>query len=197
MLRASIFQKNILKNNDYSEFVLNIENSLVDINNNSLKIYNEEKLILNSSLLQKEVDFHTTTFHGQFQDGTLFRVIRPNDIPLENIKSEYNCVSAFSMASIEPDGYAIHFILTDKNDIRNNSVVEKGNEEQIQRLLEGCILALQNKLYSNFVDYSKRILGIINNVNELHTYEYGTQILLLMTENIDLYSHNEKIKITS
>lgn len=194
-LRASIFQKNILKNNDYSQFVLNIENSLVEINNCSIKIYNEEILILNSSLLQKEVDFNTTTFHGQFQDGTLFRVIRPNDIPLANIKSKYNCVSSFTMASIEPDGYAIHFILTDINDIRNHSVVEKGKEEQIQRLLEGCILALQNKLFSNFIDYSKRILAIVNNVNELHKYEYGTQILLLMNENIELFSDNEKVKI--
>ena len=52
ILRASIFQKNVLKNNNYSQFVLNIENSLVDINNDSLKIYNDEKLILNSSLLK-------------------------------------------------------------------------------------------------------------------------------------------------
>ena len=198
MLRANIFQKNILKSNKHTTLIESIENLLVDINNNSLKVYdNQEQLILNSTLIKIEEDFHTTTFHGQFQDGTLFRIIRPNEISLENIKKEFNCISAFSIASIEQDGYAIHFILTDRNEIKNNSVVEKGKEEQIERLIEGCILALENKLYTNFVDYSKRILALIININEFQKYEYGNQILLLMTENIELYSENEKVKILS
>lgn len=195
MLRASIFQKNILNSNKFSDFVQSFESNLVHIDSSSLKVYNDEQLLFQSSLTQKDADFHTTTFHGQFEDGTRFRIIRPNEVPLINIKNQYNCVSAFSMASIEQDGYAIHFILTEKNDIRNNSVVEKGKDEQIGRLLEGCILALQSEMYDRVIDFSKRILNIIDNANMLHNYQYGSQILTIMEENLNLFSESERIKI--
>ena len=171
MLRASIFQKNILSKSDKSEFAERFQNCLVEIDDESITVYENEKIILKSQLSKFEDEFHTTRYKGKFNDNEPFRIIRPKDFALENVKAEHKCISAFSIASINPDGFAIHFILTDKNDIRNTNSIEKGNEEQIQRLIEGCILALQNELYQNFVDYSKRLLNLIKTGSELLNYQ--------------------------
>lgn len=198
MLRASIFQKNILNENPKSRLVENFNNNLVEIDNSNLKILNNEKIILLNSPLKKiEEDFNTTTYIGKFSDDENFRVIRPNDIPLANLKEEFNCVSAFSIASINPDGYAIHFILTEVSDVReiqNNNSAEK---EQIQRLLEGSVLALQNKLHQNFIDYTKRLINLVDQIDELNEYEYGSDIIQIMKDNDQIYSQNEKSKIYS
>ena len=195
MLRASIFQKNILSKSDKSEFAESFQNCLVEIDENNITIYDDEKIILKSQLSKFEDEFHTTSYKGKFNDNEQFRIIRPKDFALENVKAEHKCISAFSIASINPDGFAIHFILTEKNDIRNNNSIEKGNEEQIQRLIEGCILALQNELYQNFVDYSKRLLNLIKTGSELLNYQYGDGILQVMKNNDELYTFSEKVKI--
>lgn len=195
MLRASIFQKNILSKSDKSEFAERFQNCLVEIDDESIIVYENEKIILKSQLSKFEDEFHTTSYKGKFNDDEPFRIIRPKDFALENVKAEHKCISAFSIASINPDGFAIHFILTDKNDIRNTNSIEKGNEEQIQRLIEGCILALQNELYQNFVDYSKRLLNLIKTGSELLNYQYGDGILQVMKNNDELYTFSEKVKI--
>ncbi len=195
MLRASIFQKNILSKSDKSEFAERFQNCLVEIDDESIIVYENEKIILKSQLSKFEDEFHTTSYKGKFNDDEPFRIIRPKDFALENVKAEHKCISAFSIASINPDGFAIHFILTDKNDIRNTNSIEKGNEEQIQRLIEGCILALQNELYQNFVDYSKRLLNLIKTGSELLNYQYGDGILQVMKNNEELYTFSEKVKI--
>ncbi len=195
MLRASIFQKNILSKSDKSEFAERFQNCLVEIDDESITVYENDKIILKSQLSKFEDEFHTTSYKGKFNDNEPFRIIRPKDFALENVKAEHKCISAFSIASINPDGFAIHFILTEKNDIRNNNSIEKGNEEQIQRLIEGCILALQNELYQNFVDYSKRLLNLIKTGSELLNYQYGDGILQVMKNNDELYTFNEKVKI--
>lgn len=195
MFRASIFQKNILSKSDKSDFVESFQNCLVDIDESRLNIYNEETIILKSELTKIEDDVHTITYKGNYKDNEAFRVIRPKDIALENVKKQHSCISAFSIASISPSGYAIHFILTEKDDIRNINSVEKGYEEQIQRLIEGCILALQNELYQNFVDYSKRLLNLIKTGSELLNYQHGDGILLVMKNNDEQYTSDEKIKI--
>ncbi len=195
MLRASIFQKNILSKSDKSEFAERFQNCLVEIDDESITVYENDKIILKSQLSKFEDEFHTTSYKGKFNDNEPFRIIRPKDFALENVKAEHKCISAFSIASINPDGFAIHFILTEKNDIRNNNSIEKGNEEQIQRLIKGCILALQNELYQNFVDYSKRLLNLIKTGSELLNYQYGDGILQVMKNNDELYTFSEKVKI--
>jgi hypothetical protein len=195
MLRASIFQKNILSKSNESDFAESFQNCLVDIDENVLIVYNEENMILKSELTKIEDDFHTITYTGNYKDNEAFRVIRPKDMALENVKKQHSCLSAFSIASISPSGYAIHFILTEKNDVRNTNSVEKGFEEQIQRLMDGCTLALQNELYQNFVDYSKRLLNLIKTGSELLNYQYGDGILLVMKNNDEQYTSDEKIKI--
>ena len=195
MLWASILQKKILSKSDKSEFAERFQNCLVEIDDESITVYENDKIILKSQLSKFEDEFHTTSYKGKFNDNEPFRIIRPKDFALENVKAEHKCISAFSIASINPDGFAIHFILTEKNDIRNNNSIEKGNEEQIQRLIEGCILALQNELYQNFVDYSKRLLNLIKTGSELLNYQYGDGILQVMKNNDELYTFNEKVKI--
>lgn len=195
MLRASIFQKNILSTSDKSEFAEGFQNCLVEIDDKNIVVYENEKIILKSQLFKFEDEFHTTTYKGRFEDNEPFRIIRPKDFALENIKKEHNCISAFSIASINPDGFAIHFILTNKDDIRNTKSIDKGNNEQIERLIEGCILALQNELYQNFVDYSKRILTIINKGSDLIQYKNGGEILRIMRNNDELYTFIENSKI--
>ena len=195
MLRASIFQKNILSKSDKSEFAERFQNCLVEIDDENIIVYENEKIILKSQLSKFEDEFHTTSYKGKFNDNEPFRIIRPKDFALENVKNEHNCISAFSIASINPDGFAIHFILTKKDDIRNTKSTDKGNEEQIQRLIDGCILALQNELYQNFVDYSKRILNLINEGSDLLKYQNGDGILQVMRNNDELYTIGEKAKI--
>ena len=195
MLRASIFQKNILSKSDKSEFAERFQNCLVEIDDESITVYENDKIILKSQLSKFEDEFHTTSYKGKFNDNEPFRIIRPKDFALENVKNEHNCISAFSIASINPDGFAIHFILTKKDDIRNTKSTDKGNEEQIQRLIDGCILALQNELYQNFVDYSKRILNLINEGSDLLKYQNGDGILQVMRNNDELYTIGEKAKI--
>lgn len=196
MLRASIFQKNILKGNSKSSLVESFNNKLVEINELNLKVLNKEKIVLlNSSLKKIEEDFNTTTYIGEFSVNEQFRVIRPNDIPLANLKKEFDCVSAFSIASVNPDGYAIHFILTEINDIREMQNNKSGEKEQIQRLLEGSVLALQNKLHQNFIDYTKRLINLVDHIEELNQYKYGSEIIQIMKNNDQIYSITEKLKI--
>jgi hypothetical protein len=195
MLRASIFQKNILSKSDKSELAESFQNCLVEIDEGNIIVYKNEKVILKSQLLKYEDELHTISYKGKFNDNEPFRIIRPKDFALENVKNEHNCISAFSIASVNPDGFAIHFILTKKDDIRNTKSTDKGNDEQIQRLIEGCILALQNELYQNFVDYSKRILNLINEGSVLLKYQNGDGILQVMRNNDELYTIEEKAKI--
>ena len=195
MLRASIFQKNILSKSDKSELAESFQNCLVEIDEENITIYQDENIILKSQLSKFEDEFHTTSYKGKFNNNEPFRIIRPKEIALANVKSQHNCVSAFSIGSLNPDGYAIHFILTEKNDIRNTNTIEKGTDEQIQRLIEGCILALQNELYENFVEYSKRLLNLIKSGSELLNYQNGDGILQVMRNNDVLYTFDEKTKI--
>ncbi|MFZ3575825.1 hypothetical protein [Tenacibaculum finnmarkense] len=194
MLRASIFQKNILSKSDKSKFVQSFENCLVEIDEENIIVYDSEKIILKSQLLKFEDEFQTTSYKGKFNDNEVFRIIRPKEFALSNIKAKHNCISVFSIASINPDGFAIHFILTEKNDIRNTNSIDKGKEEQIQKIIEGCILALQNELYQNFIDYSKRLLNLIETASELLNYQHGDRILQIMKNNDDLYTIDEKAK---
>jgi hypothetical protein len=196
MLRASIFQKNILEKSEKSDLAESFNNCLVDINEQQIKIYKNNELILQSNLKKTESDFNTSSYSGFFLDGESFRIIRPNKIPLDNLKTEFNCISAFSIASINPDGYAIHFILTEKDDIRKSESQDKGTQEQIQKLLEACVLSLQNKLHQNFIDYSKRILNLISEGENLKSYKFGNEILEIMRNNKDIYTASEIIKIS-
>jgi len=195
MLKAKIFQTNVLRQSDEVLTVKEIEGQLVELNTKQLKISFQNGKISTYDLEFFEKDFNTETYVGKFENNIKFRLIRPNDFALENLKSEYECDSAFSIASINPDGYAIHFLLLKvKGDIEID-VVEKGNNEQLERLISGSIMAMQVGLHQNFLDYTKRILNLINDITSLLEFENGETLIQIMRQNINLYDSEEKKKI--
>lgn len=196
MYKASIFQKNITRNSSESEKAIGFENCEIDISKEHLKITNNGTEILNSVLKFHEEDFSTISYLAKFNNGVDFRVIRPTDLSLANIKNRFDCETAFSVASIDPSGYAVHFILTKSNQNPNiGNVVEKGKKEQVQRLIDGSIMALQANLQNNFIDFSKRILSLVSDTNELSEYNNADQIIEVMKGNRHIYTESENQQI--
>lgn len=197
MYKASIFQKNITRNSTESEKAIGFENCEVDISNKHLRINKNGIELLNSELKLIEEDFSTISYLGKYSNGIEFRVIRPTDSSLANLKNRFDCETAFSIASIDPSGYAVHFILTRSNQNPNiGNVVEKGKKEQVQRLIDGSIMALQANLQSNFIDFSKRLLSLVLDTNELSEYNNADQIIEAMKGNRHIYTEleNQQIK---
>lgn len=196
MYKASIFQKNITRNSSESEKAMSFENCDVEISNNHLRITNNGTELLKSELKLLEEDFSTISYLGKYDNGAEFRIIRPTYTSLANLKNRYNCETAFSVASVDPSSYAVHFILS-KSDQNPNvgKVVEKGKKEQVQRLIDGSIMALQANLQSNFIDFSKRILSLITDTNELSNYNNSEQIVEVMKGNRHIYTELENKQI--
>ncbi|WP_282074087.1 hypothetical protein [Polaribacter atrinae] len=196
MYKASIFQKNITRNSTESEKALGFENCEVDISNKHLRITSNGTELLNSELKLLEEDFSTISYLGKYENGIEFRVIRPTDLSLSNLKNRFDCETAFSIASVDPSGYAVHFILSKSNQKPNiGKAVEKGKTEQIQRLVDGSNMALQSNLQSNFIDYSKRILSLVSDTNELSKYDNADQIIEIMKGNRHIYTEIENKQI--
>lgn len=153
--------------------------------------------MLNTELKLLEEDFSTISYLGKYSNGVEFRVIRPTELSLENLKNRFDCETAFSVASVDPSGYAVHFILSKSNQNPNvGKVVEKGKKEQIQKLIDGSIMALQANLQSSFIDFSKQILSLISDTNELSEYNNADQIVEVMKGNRHIYTEleNQQIK---
>tara|TARA_R110002051_G_scaffold325519_1_gene428464 strand:- start:2384 stop:2977 length:594 start_codon:yes stop_codon:yes gene_type:complete len=196
MYKASIFQKNITRNSTESEKAIGFENCVVDISNKHLRITNNGTELLNSELKLLEEDFSTISYLGKYENGIEFRVIRPTDLSLANLKNRFDCETAFSIASVDPSGYAVHFILSKSNQKPNiGNVIEKGKTEQIQRLVDGSNMALQANLQSNFIDFSKRILSLVSDTNELSEYDNADQIIEVMKGNRHIYTESENHQI--
>ena len=196
MYKASIFQKNIARHSTESEKAIGFDNCNVDISTQHLRITNGGTELLNSDLKFLEEDFSTISYLGKYKNGIEFRVIRPTDLSLANLKNRFDCETAFSIASVDPSGYAVHFILSNSNQSPNiGNVVDKGKKEQIQRLIDGSIMALQVNLQSNFIDFSKRILSLISDTRELMEYNNADQIVEVMKANRHIYSETENKQI--
>lgn len=152
--------------------------------------------MLNSDLKFLEEDFSTISYLGKYKNRIEFRVIRPTDLSLANLKNRFDCEAAFSIASVDPSSYAVHFILSNSNQSPNiGNVVDKGKKEQVQRLIDGSIRALQVNLQSNFIDFSKRILSLISDTRELMEYNNADQIVEVMKANRHIFSETENKQI--
>lgn len=184
MYKTSIFQKNIARHSTESEKAIGFDNCNVDISTKHLRITNGGTELLNSDLKFLEEDFSTISYLGKYKNRIEFRVIRPTDLSLANLKNRFDCEAAFSIASVDPSSYAVHFILSNSNQSPNiGNVVDKGKKEQVQRLIDGSIRALQVNLQSNFIDFSKRILSLISDTRELMEYNNADQIVEVMKAN--------------
>ena len=138
LYRANLFQKNIASQieADSLEIAISFQHSLVNISAElfTIETLNGEHYSLPINFSEK--DFSTTTYKGKFQNGRDFRLIQPTDLSLDMAKSNHNALGAFTLGSVNPSGWAVHFFLTDKDDIRQTNVSEKGSTEQIQKLIQ-------------------------------------------------------------
>lgn len=195
--RANLFQKNIASNieNDSLEIVISFHHSLVNITDKMLSIKTLNGETQSFPIRFSEKDFSTTTHIGQFQNGRDFRLIQPIDLSLETAKSNHNALGAFTLGSVNPSAWAVHFFLTEKNDLRQTSVFEKGSSDQIQKLIQGSLMGIKFGLPDKFVEFSKRLLPMIaDNPSKLNDFEASEEFIRIMKSNLESYTSSE-IKI--
>jgi len=193
--RANLFQKNVASNAEAQTlaFALSIHHALVSITSDTLivelKVGNKQTIKLNL----KEKDFSTSTYIGRFENGLDFRLVQPIGFALDMAKEKYNAVSAFTIASINPNGWALNFFLTDKDDIRQPNIEEKGSQEQIQRLIQGAMMSIQVGMQEKFIEITKRLLPMIeSNPSQLNNFEDSEDYIYILKNNIEIFSNSER-----
>lgn len=84
------------------------DNSDLQISEFSISLISPSGQIFNSQLKKVEEDIATQTFIGQYEDGTLFRLIRPSEINRIIMKTR-NLPERISLGGLTGNSYAIHF----------------------------------------------------------------------------------------
>lgn len=195
--RANLYQKNIASQieTDSLEIAISFQHSLVSIGKNFFKVKTLNGKEYSFPIKFSKTDSFTTTNIGKFQNKKDFRLVQPIGVALLMTKSENNALGAFTLSSLNPNGWAVHFFLTEKDDIRQTNVLEKGKNEQIKRLISGSLMAMQVNLHQNFLEYTKRLLFLIDHTDEIINLENGQEILKIMRQNLNMYNSEEKHKI--
>ena len=195
--RANLFQKNIASQIEFDslEIAISFQHSLVNISEKIFKVKTLNGKEFSFPIRFSEKNSFTTTNIGKFENGNDFRLIQPIGLSLDMAKKKNNALGGFTLGSVNPNGWAVHFFLTDKEDVRQFNVLEKGKNEQIERLISGSLMAIQANLHQNFLDYTKRLLNIIDHTDEIISLENGQEILNIMRQNINMYNTEEKNKI--
>lgn len=196
--RANLFQKNVASQieADSLEIAMKFHHALVEIGSNSINIETKDGHRHNYPITYLEKDFATSTHIGKFENGKEFRLIQPTDFALEMANSTHNSIGAFSLGSRNPNGWAVHFFLTEKNDVRQTNVSEKGSSEQIQKLIQGSMMGVQFGMPEKFVEFSKRLLLMIeNNPSQLYDFEDSDDFIHIMKNNLQVYNSHEQIII--
>lgn len=193
--RANLFQKNVASNIEAQTlaFALSIHHALVSITSDTLiiepKVGNKQAIKLNF----KEKDFSTSTYVGRFENGLDFRLVQPTGFALDMAKEKYNAINAFTIASINPNGWALNFFLTKKDDLRQTSVEEKGSQEQIQRLIQGAMMSIQVGMQDKFIEITKRLLLMIeSNPSQLNSFEDCEDYIYILKNNIEVFDSSER-----
>lgn len=159
-LYSKIFQKNILKSNTNSEFILSLNGLEVTILSTRVRFFNQkEQLVFSSELDFIEEDDFTKTYVGKFADGSKFRFIQPQELSMSNLRQEFDCEGAFSIASIDPQGFAIHFLLV-KSPTVTLEVEGKDKKDQIYKLVDASVMAFNTGLYAQSIEFIKRIVEL-------------------------------------
>lgn len=194
MLRANIYQIFIadISYNNMLEYFTNFNHSVVNITDREL-LFEKEKVITKFDLEFNEEDSFTKSYLSILNDGSPFRVIRPKGISKEISLGQSNSIEGFTIGSINKDGYAVTFFLTNKNDIRNFKIILKGIDDHLQKLSNSAMMALNNNLDTDFYNISRRLIKVINtNGKNIHILEFGTQIAEILKANIQLYDEKEQ-----
>jgi len=193
--RANLFQKNVASNIEAQTlaFALSIHHALVSITSDTLiiesKVGNKQTIKLNF----KEKDFSTSTYVGRFENGLNFRLVQPTGFALDMAKEKFNAETAFTIASISPNGWALYFFLTDKDDFRQTNVEEKGSQEQIQRLIQGAMMSIQVGMQEKFLEITKRLLPMIeSNPSQLNNFEDSEDYIHILKNNITVFENSER-----
>ena len=192
-LKAFIFQKHIINKSETSDFIESFNGCYVEINDKKFSVFNGEIKLFETVLNFRETDLSTTTYIGNYNENVL-RFIRPNYDVLINITKKYDCESAFSISSDQLENFAIHFILTESEN-NNFQTIEKNRDDLMQKLIDGCFFAIENKLFKDFHQLSKRLLSLIKDYNSLDKYRNGPELLKIIIQNFNLYSKDEQDKL--
>lgn len=194
MLRANLIQIFLVDNSYESrvKFFKRFNHSLVTLSNEELT-FTDDKVNSKFTLNYLEEDAFTKIFLSEFEDGTPLRVIRPMGAAKQMSAQRYNSRDEFTVGSLNPDGYSVSFILTEKNDIRNIEIVIKGVDEQLQSLITGAMMALQNSSQPHFYNISRRLISSVGlNNKDIHQFDDGSNIAQVLKETAHLYDEIEQ-----
>lgn len=119
---------NYLKDKNICERLKTFNNGLIEISETSIAIKAKDGINFTSTLNKAEQDFMSETFHGNYEDGTSFRLIRPGGVAKEIMTAKGDGES-ISFGGMTGDGYAVHFDLVetsepDKKDFSENQDTE-------------------------------------------------------------------------
>lgn len=133
MLYAKIYQRQILKDSANAAFVGSFDGKQVILSKSRIEVYDLDSTFHFASELRfaEEDPFsETTTYTGEFSESSKFRLLRPGSLSLIQLKGEYNCKDAFTIASVDPQGYALRFILSE--DLGQPiEILEKSKADQV------------------------------------------------------------------
>lgn len=112
-MKATIFQRNIMNNAEQVSYNLvnSFDEAEIELNSQAIKIKTKNGETFQYKLDFSERDTFTETYLGQFDDGNKFRLTKPIGVALEMTKLKSSAIDAFSLGSISPTGWAIHFYL--------------------------------------------------------------------------------------
>lgn len=196
--RANLFKKTIVKQIETESIMLveKMNHSIVEITDSELYIEfisgEKHKYKINFS----EKDISTTTHLGQFKNGSIFRLIQPIGTALEMAKINQDSKGGFTIGSVDRSGWAIHFFLTEPNDMRNSQPLESGKSEHIEKLIQGAMLAFQAGLQQKFVEVAIQMLPMIkSDPMQIYNYEDGGDVAYILSANSELFTAEEQLII--
>lgn len=114
MLFARIYSKRILKNLPGIEVITSFNGKIVNLTKSQIEVLNVDlaPYFISSLTFSEEDPFsETTSYLGNLSDQTQFRLLKPGDLNLFQLRKEHHCEEAFTIASIDPQGFAFHFVL--------------------------------------------------------------------------------------
>lgn len=194
MKKAIIFQKNISPKADQDtvKIVLRLNGALVEFEELQMKIIYEDNTTEKIRLEFFEEDYSTISYKGVLINETQIRIVKPTGNTLEMVKQRENAEDAFSIGSISPDGFGIHFILVNKETNRIDEVENKSNENQLSNFFNVSILAYEFGLDDKFSEFTKRLLDLIKDEPKIfHQFERADELIKIMHQNLSIYSFSE------
>lgn len=116
------------KDKPFYELLTTFNNGQIEISTTSVKIKTKDNKIFISTLRKIEQDFLSETFQGNFEDGTLFRLVTPGGVAKE-IMNLQGTEETITFGGMTGDGYAVHFDLVSSDHPDSIGFEESRNTE--------------------------------------------------------------------